>query len=207
MYIGFCTQLPEGLKAYIVPESVDDVIARGDNTITLKRVNNLLHHTVPVLIKAETPGTYILRPYEGTVENIPMSRNKLMGSDIGQDGKYGVPVNQSDIQNEFSILTLSYNSSGQLGFYGYTGETIPPYKAYLTFNGFMGGGNANTSFSIVIDDTIDEPTGVKETVFSAPSEGAVYDLQGRKIADKSQLSTMKLPRGIYIINGKKVMIK
>lgn len=207
MYIGFCTQLPEGLKAYIVPESVDDVIARGDNTITLKRVNNLLHHTVPVLIKAETPGTYILRPYEGTVENIPMSRNKLMGSDIGQDGKYGVPVNQSDILNEFSVLTLSYNSSGQLGFYGYTGETIPPYKAYLTFNGFMGGGNANTSFSIVIDDTIDEPTGVKETVFSAPSEGAVYDLQGRKIADKSQLSTMKLPRGIYIINGKKVMIK
>lgn len=207
MYIGFCTQLPEGLKAYIVPESVDDVIARGDNTITLKRVNNLLHHTVPVLIKAETPGTYILRPYEGTVENIPMSRNKLMGSDIGQDGKYGIPVNQSDIQNEFSILTLSYNSSGQLGFYGYTGETIPPYKAYLTFNGFMGGGNANTSFSIVIDDTIDEPTGVKETIISTPNEGAVYDLQGRKIADKSQLSTMKLPRGIYIINGKKVMIK
>ena len=207
MYIGFCTQLPAGMKAYVVPESVDDVIARGDNTITLKRVNNLLHHTVPVLIKAETPGTYILRPYEGNVENIPMSRNKLMGSDIGQDGKYGIPVNQSDIQNEFSILTLSYNSSGQLGFYGYTGEIIPPYKAYLTFNGFMGGGNANANFTIAIDDTIDEPTGVKETFIGAPDEGAVYDLQGRKIADKSQLGTMKLPRGIYIINGKKVMIR
>lgn len=207
MYIGFCTQLPTGLKAYIVPESVDDVIARGDNTITLKRVNNLLHHTVPVLIKAENPGTYILRPYEGMVEDIPMSRNKLMGSDIGQDGKYGIPVNQSAIQNEFSILTLSYNSNGVLGFYGFTGEFIPPYKAYLTYNGFMGGGNANTSFSIVIDDTIDEPTGVKEKFVSAPDEGAVYDLQGRKIADKSQLNTIKLPRGIYIINGKKVMIK
>ena len=207
MYIGFCTQLPAGLKAYVVPESVDDVIARGDNTITLKRVNNLLHHTVPVLIKAENPGTYILRPYEGMVEDIPMSRNKLMGSDIGQDGKYGIPVNQSAIQNEFSILTLSYNSNGVLGFYGFTGEIIPPYKAYLTYNGFMGGGNANTSFSIVIDDTIDEPTGVKEKFVSAPDEGAVYDLQGRKIADKSQLNTIKLPRGIYIINGKKVMIK
>jgi hypothetical protein len=35
---------------------------------------------------------------------------------------------------------------------------------------------------------------------------AIYDLQGRKVRDKSA-SLEGLPRGVYIINGKKISIK
>ena len=209
MYIGFCTQLPPELKAYVVPKSLNELYAQGETDLTLKRVSNLLHHTVPVIIKAEQAGTYLLRPYEGTVQNIPMSANKLMGSDIGQDGKYGIPVNQMDIQNEYSVLTLSYNSAGTLGFYGFTGEWIPPYKAYLYYNWLAAGtlsAGSSPAFSVVIDDTIDELTTLNPQPSTLnPPRSTIYDLQGRKVSDG--VGAESLPKGIYIINGTKVVIK
>jgi hypothetical protein len=38
------------------------------------------------------------------------------------------------------------------------------------------------------------------------ARGNIYSLDGRKVADGS-LPTGKLPKGVYIINGKKVVIK
>ena len=214
MYIGFCTNLPPELKAYIVPESLNEIYDKGETDITLKRIDNLLHHTVPVVIHAEQPGTYLLHPYEGTVENIPMSANKLMGSDIGQNGLYGIPVNQMDIQNEFSVLTLGYNSEGTLGFYGYTGERVPPYKAYLYYNWLSATQYLSASvpaFSVVIDDTILDTTAILSTLrgrtTTAGHQGTtpVYDLQGRKVAADANEKSIPLPPGIYIVNGKKVV--
>jgi len=39
-----------------------------------------------------------------------------------------------------------------------------------------------------------------------PTNGAVYDMSGRKVADNQQ-SMGKLNKGIYIVNGKKIVIK
>ena len=75
LYIGFATQLPSGLKAYIVTESsVDDNVAPLDKW-----------------------------------------ENRLIGTSIGQEDKWGVPVNQGDA-NQGSILTLGRNSQGEVGF-------------------------------------------------------------------------------------------
>ena len=200
MYIGFCTQLPPELKAYVVPKSLNELYEDGETDITLKRVSNLLHHTVPVVIKAEHADTYLLRPYEGTVQNIPMSANKLMGSDIGQNGLYGIPVNQMDIQNEDRVLTLSYNSAGTLGFYGYTGERVPPYKAYLYYNWLSSSPTllgSLASYGIVIDDTIDDSTTSLNAPPSTLNTQPYYDLSGRRVAQPT--------KGIYIVGGKKVV--
>lgn len=200
MYIGFCTNLPPELKAYVVPKSLNELYENGETDITLKRVSNLLHHTVPVVIKAEHADTYLLRPYEGQVNNIPMSANKLMGSDIGQNGLYGIPVNQMDIQNEYSVLTLSYNSAGTLGFYGYTGERVPPYKAYLYYNWLSSSPTllgSLASYGIVIDDTIDESTTSPNAQPSTLNTQPYYDLSGRRVAQPT--------KGIYIVGGKKVV--
>ncbi len=200
MYIGFCTNLPPELKAYVVPKSLNELYENGETDITLKRVSNLLHHTVPVVIKAEHADTYLLRPYEGQVNNIPMSANKLMGSDIGQNGQYGIPVNQMDIQNEYSVLTLSYNSVGTLGFYGYTGERVPPYKAYLYYNWLSSSPTllgSLASYGIVIDDTIDESTTSLNAPPSTLNTQPYYDLSGRRVAQPT--------KGIYIVGGKKVV--
>ena len=214
MYIGFCTQLPDGMKAYVVP----DEVTPSSTSITLKRIKNKLHHTVPVIIYCETPGTYNLSPEVGMspADDVPMTANKLQGTDIGQvrgyggteEPSYGLATNQTEIQNEYSILTLSLSKTGAVGFYGFVGTMIPPYKAYLTCNWV--GGNSR-SLSVVIDDEIDEATGIIDIDHSPltidHSAGAVYDLQGRcvKNGEWSKVNG-QLPKGLYIKNGKKMVI-
>ena len=54
-----------------------------------------------------------------------------------------------------------------------------------------------------------DPDGINSPLLTSPKvEGFVYDLSGRKIAN-SQFSILnsQLPKGIYIINGKKILIK
>ena len=61
------------------------------------------------------------------------------------------------------------------------------------------------SFRNVHYALVELPTGIDEvqsTKYKVQGEGVVYDLQGRKVADNSAL-----PKGLYIINGKKVLIK
>ena len=202
MYIGFCTQLPENMKAYVMPEEV----ASTSTSITLKRINNRLHHTVPVVIYCETPGTYLLSPEPGmsSADDVPMTANKLMGSDIGQNDKYGLAVNQSAIQNEYSILTLSLSkTTGEVGFYGFPGTMIPPYKSYLTCD-WVGAGSR--PFSVVIDDEIDdEVTGVDAALTQNVGNDNVYDLSGRLVGD-SKKPGCPLQPGLYIKNGRKMVI-
>jgi len=189
LYIGFATQLPPELKAYIVIDSSVD-----DNTATLKRVDNLLPATTPVVIKGEQAGTYLLTPYTGDVDPLDKWENKLIGSYIGQEGKWGVPVNQGDA-NEGSILTLGRNSLGEVGFFYYQGAQIPPYRAYLTYNSIQ---DSSARFMLIIDDS--QETGIEETVNSQPTNHICYDLQGRRLGNIPS-------RGIYIKGGKKFIVK
>ena len=56
-----------------------------------------------------------------------------------------------------------------------------------------------------IDFTFDGTTGIREIREKSQAEGAVYTLQGQYLGKDIDLK--KLPRGIYIVNGKKQVIK
>jgi len=93
---------------------------------------------------------------------------------------------------------------------GFTGTMIPPYKAYVTCN-WVGASSPSSSFSVIIDDTIDETstapddvTGVANVARSYDSQ-QLYDLSGRLIVDGT--SPGKIQPGLYIRNGKKVVVK
>ena len=189
LYIGFATQLPPELKAYIVTES-----SVSTNEATLKRVDNLLPATTPVVIKGEQARTYLLTPYDGTVDPLDKWENKLIGTYIGQENKWGVPVNQGDA-NEGSILTLGRNGNGEVGFFYYQGTQIPPYRAYLTYNSIQ---DSRACFMLRIDDS--EESGIEEIENSKSVNRKYFDLQGRRVNGKPA-------RGIYIREGKKIMIK
>jgi hypothetical protein len=161
---------------------------------TLKRVDNLLPATTPVVIKAEQPDTYLLMPYDGTVDPLNKWENKLIGTYIGQENKWGVPVNQGDA-NEGSILTLGRNSEGEVGFFYYQGTQIPPYRAYLTYTSIQ---DPAARFMLRIDDS--EESGIEEIENSKSVNRKYFDLQGRRVNGKPA-------RGIYMREGKKVMIK
>ncbi len=92
------------------------------------------------------------------------------------------------------------NGSNGVGFYKLTaGKTLGVGKAYLTYSGTTAPG----FFGLDVDN--ENTTAINEHELNESHElsGAWYDLQGRKIAN-GQKPTAK---GLYIVNGKKVMIK
>lgn len=191
LYIGFPTQLPEGCSAYVVSATDTD-----EHVCTLKNIGRVIPATTPVVIKGE-PGLYPLCRYDGKLPDLKKYENRLIGTFIGQEQKWGIEVNQETAITG-SVLTLGRNSSGEVGFYKYNGQQVPPYRAYLTVNTV-----AEARLSINIDDTIDDDiNSVAQPLYHyrSPLSPQVYDLQGRKLPNGQNA------KGIYIVNGKKVVL-
>ena len=107
----------------------------------------------------------------------------------------------NDAQNDIYLL-----KDGT--FYRCTGGTLAANKAYLklpkdTFDGIRttDAKEINIEFGQEGDDT----DGIVAIDNSQLTIDNVYDLSGRKVAENAQLST--LPKGIYIVNGKKYILK
>gem|GEM_PF-2289770 len=186
MYIGFDTELPSGLKAYIVTSD-----SKEEKLAYLKRMSNHIPNRSPIVIFADKPGTYPLFPLEETLQPWNMYDNLLNG--VGRDG---MEVYQSDADRG-SILTLGRNSDGELGFFYYKGTVpIPPYRAYLTYE-WVANANQYLLFSIVDDD----PTGITQHPTPDTQQQDWYTLDGRRI------NGQPAKRGIYIRGGKKYVVK
>lgn len=197
LYIGFPTRLPEGFNAYVVTVSDDDA-----KVAKLKNIGRVIPKTTPVVIKNTAgldPGIYPLTRWEGAVPNVPKYDNRFVGTFIGQEGKWGLEVNQ-ETSITGGVLTLGRNSKGVVGFYKYNGAVIPPYRAYLTTNTVIEGAKG---FTFVIDDTIDEtPTAIQNAPSLREEQSSVfYDMTGRALQ-----GTPTRP-GVYIRNGKRFVVK
>ena len=187
MYIGFDTELPEGLTAYIVDKQKTD---ENKNTLVLREISNKVRMMTPVVIRANKAGTYKLYPSKEATRYrmYPMSENLLEGVD-----RNGMQVNQSDA-NDGGCLTLGKNKSGQMGFFIYKGKSkIPPFRAYLTVN------KVGDAHEMLFDEHVEQTTDIKRPS-SIPSsnsgEDAYYNLAGQRLQQPS--------KGVYIYQGKKV---
>ena len=69
-----------------------------------------------------------------------------------------------------------------------------PFRAY-----FKGTGTTNSSLSITFDGS--DSSGIAEVPTSTKKQSGIYDLRGIKVSN----SWDSLPKGIYIVNGKKVV--
>ena len=82
--------------------------------------------------------------------------------------------------------------------------TVPAYRAYISYNSHEGA----KPLSIVFDG---ETTGIGGTTDGAAdgaADGAVYNLQGQRVADRLDDSVRRqIPAGVYIVNGRKVVVK
>ena len=126
----------------------------------------------------------------------------------------------SSLLSPLSSVAQRQLTDGQLHLiiYSTSGKTLP---AGISTIGTCSN-NATISNAMLVDEDAVEMnaklndatvvvTGI-ESLTPNPSptgEGSIYDLEGRKVGDNSQLSTRnsQLPKGIYIVNGKKVVIK
>ena len=81
------------------------------------------------------------------------------------------------------------------------GATVPCYRAYVV----CPKASAAKTLSIILDGETTGIDGVTDGTTGA--DGPVYDLQGRRVADRLDDARHRLPAGVYIAGGRKVILK
>ena len=121
-----------------------------------------------------------------------------------------VSKNGSTVGNNKSRMYVLSSKNGVLGFYHSNKDNMTPNKAYLLIPEGTEQDVEEHAKDVTIcfgypDDFFSEPTKI---VWSNLAEDTnilpVFDLQGRKVSDGS---IDRLPKGIYIRNGKKFVVK
>lgn len=184
LVLPFDAELPSGVTAYDISYTTGDkVTAKSVNKITANK---------PVLINA-AEGTYTF-----TVSN---SKDiKWSGATVSNGALTGVYV-QNDKSGDYNPIAYvpanSYvlqNGAEGLGFYKVAADNtikITSFRAYLT-----AGTNAR---SLSIDFEDDNTTAIKQMRTSMQEFDAYFNLSGQRVAQPT--------KGLYIVNGKKVIIK
>ena len=90
----------------------------------------------------------------------------------------------------------------------YCPDELPSTNRFTINKGTFGGfGGQTVTVSFEGDAEIPDATGITTTNFTNyTNSDEWYDLSGRKIVN-SQSSNRKLPKGVYVNNGRKTVIK
>ena len=163
-------------------EAYKATVNAGESTVILTKVNTV----------AAGEGV-LLRSIAGdaATENIPVAADaqKNDGNDF-----VGVETDIESLATETDGHTnyILNNVDGVIGFYKAAGNSVAAGKAYLQVP--TTAANAK-SLKIVFGDT----TGISEINNTAKADGAYYSISGVRVANPT--------KGLYIQNGKKVIVK
>lgn len=168
------------------------------NTVDVYTVTVAAEQNAVVLEKQESgtklaAGTGVLLHGDAGTYNFAIE-NTATGSGVGAlTGQTYMGTYTYD-ENSSMVYTLQTLTNGKMGFKKYNGTVVPAFKGYLDLTGT--GVEANALSLIFADDA----TGV-ENIEAAGTEkaAAIYDLSGRRVSSPK--------KGIYIVNGVKVIIK
>ena len=128
--------------------------------------------------------------------SVSFTNNKTTGN-CQFVGSYA-PFDITDANRKSIVLLAAGNKLG----YAKTDRTLGAFRAYFDIPS-VAGAPAINSYELNFDDGSENTTGIIEvntnnTNLTNKAEG-VFDLQGRKVANPS--------KGLYIVNGRKVIIK
>lgn len=176
----FPVKLPKGVDAYIAKQE-------GEN-IVLQQITGALPANTGVILSSETTNEYI--PTARTTEalaTVNAADNKLVattGNAVPADVTVYILGKDNNNNSKAVFKKLSSNALNR---------TIAQYKAYLTLDGTQSAQLMNFAFAG------SDLTGIQNVTETSAKSKTAYDLAGRKVG--------KLQKGIYIVNGKKVIVK
>lgn len=188
-------ELPvQGFKAYTLADRQESRTA-----VHFKEVNGTLGAYRPYLLVAD--GT----PQLGG-ENLQVKADR--SSIVLSAGNYYFKGAVHDVVNWWLTSDHAYILQADGLFHKVTSNnpsvTVPAYRADISYNSHEGA----KPLSIVFDG---ETTGIYGTTDGATdgaADGAVYNLQGQRVADRLDDSVRRqIPTGVYIVNGRKVIVK
>lgn len=170
----------------VLPKEVDAYIAvSAGETIVLKKITGALPKNTGVILSAEEAKDYI--PTACTTEEVASidADNKLVastGTAIDASTQAYVLAKNTDTDNKAVFKKLSSNTEER---------ALAQYKAYLNLTGIQA-----AKLSISFNDNV---TAINNATLAQEKTSSIYDLSGRK--------SNKLQKGIYIVNGKKIIVK
>ena len=185
----------EGLTAYII-EGVD---AEGSTNLVTKEVTNVPAYT-GLLIQAEA-GTYYVAKSEATATTDATSEAPVIITDDVKNNQLVGVVEATEIDP--SIIVLMNGNEG-VGFYKTSKPfTVGANTAYLPVSVLETVATASADSGVktlsIFGTDDDTPTGINGIAADKLENAAIYNLSGQRVA--------RPEKGIYIINGKKVLVK
>ena len=153
----------------------------SENTVTLSKVNN-----VPA-------GTGVVLKGEAKDYNIPVTSNSET-----EKGSLEGSATEATAYDAFSgyKLYMLKKVGDNVQFVPMTSGSLAKGKAYLKIAQDNAGSGEAKALSVVF---VNEPTGIKSVNSDETKVNGIYDLQGRRVSQPT--------KGLYIVNGKKVVIK
>ena len=183
----------QGFKAYTLSGG-------NKNEVHFKETKDKLTAYTPYYITAngmpQLGGTNIeVKAYTGA--NLTTSANgySIKGTVVSMDNATAAAANAYILQDDGMFHKLTTDNPA---------ATIPAYRAYIICPPQSSGAK---QLSVVLDG---ETTGIGDVTNEATDgkNGPVYDLQGRRVADRLDDATRhQLPAGVYIVGGRKVIVK
>lgn len=161
----------------------------NDNKLSLNEVKgNQVPANTGVLVQSnKTDAMYVY------IESAPAIEGNLLRASVTEQTTTG-----ADDTKEYKYYMLSYNKDNEnLGFYWGENDgaafTSKAGRAYLAVE------KTNEVAAVKGFSLSDMETGISQVCGSATNKGVIYDLQGRRVE--------RAVRGLYIMNGRKVMVK
>jgi len=155
-------------------------VATSGSGVTLTSLSGVVATSTPIIIKGTASNTAYI-PATSATATANVSGNLLSGSATdAQD----IAANEAYILKGGKFCLVTDASS------------VPAGKAYLLANKVDGGANELT---FVIDEENSGTTGIEKTIVNKATDGQIYNLAGQRVAQPT--------KGLYIVNGKKVIVK
>ncbi|WP_455086999.1 peptidase M26 [Prevotella denticola] len=182
----------QGFKAYTLSGG-------NKNEVHFKETKDKLTAYTPYYITAngmpQLGGRNIeVKAYKADKMTTPAAGYKFTGTVAGVSNATAAAANAYILQDDgkFHKVTTAYSAA-----------TIPAYRAYIICPPQASGAK---QLSVVLDG---ETTGIGDVTNEATDgkNGPVYDLKGRRVADRLDDARHRLPAGVYIVGGRKVVVK
>lgn len=175
---GYATLFaPKALNIPTDMEAYSGAVNTEKSALEMTAVEGIIPANTPVVLKAAA-GNYTFTI--ATEEGTAVESNDL----LGVVRRTATPADTYTLQNQ----------NGNVGFYPYNGENINGFKAYISLPADAGVNGLSFSFG--------DATGI-ESISAAEADNSksteIYDLAGRRVS--------KPTKGLYIIGGKKVIVK
>ena len=161
----------------------------NDNKLSLNEVKgNQVPANTGVLVQSDNEKVMYFY-----IESAPAIEGNLLRASVTEQTTTG-----ADDTKEYKYYMLSYNKDNEnLGFYWGENDgaafTSKAGRAYLAVE------KTNEVAAVKGFSLSDMETGISQVCGSAANKGVIYDLQGRRVE--------RAVRGLYIMNGRKVMVK